>query len=625
MCGITGFTFTNKLNSQHFVSEFDSMVTALKHRGPDGNGTYIHEGIALGHTRLSIIDREGGSQPMKALDGELAITFNGEIYNYRELRTHLSAKGYKFSTKSDTEVILVAYAEWGPECLQHLRGMFAFAIADYQNQTLFLARDHFGIKPLVYTYLDDRLAFASEIQALRCLSWVNQKLSHDPQSIYEFLRFTYIAAPRTGFQQIRKLPPAHYLLFDLKTPYLEPHPIRYWQPTFNPDYSLSEAEWQERFEATIHESVAAHLVADVPFGAFLSGGLDSTLVVSHMSELLEQQVKTFTIGFNESSYDERSYARTAAQTLASDHYEEVIQADALALLPKLVKHYGEPFGDCSAVPTWHVSKLARSQVPMVLTGDGGDEFFAGYQRYHQWLDRTDKPQRPIWKQTLRNVATQFLPRRYPPDPDRRTLGLWADLASFIDRTTLASLWRHEDWPINSDQPDVMKAAFESTHQLDRISQAQATDIQSYMTFSILTKVDIASMMHGLECRTPLIDLKVAELAFSIPPHLLIQQANYNGKRVSYPKWRGKIPIRNVLRKKFPDSFIERDKQGFGIPLENWLFSSDNNCSQIRDRLLDPDQPIHQYLSLEGIKHIIDTKQGWPLWNLLFLNEWLLQK
>jgi asparagine synthase (glutamine-hydrolysing) len=625
MCGIGGFTLRTQEHRQISKLEINSMVSALKHRGPDGNGELLHQGIALGHTRLSMIDLETGTQPMQFRNGELAITFNGEIYNFRELKSHLSTKGHSFTTKSDTEVILAAYAEWGVNCVQHLRGMFAFAIADYRNQTLFLARDHFGIKPLVYTYLDNRLAFASEIQALRCLPWVNQKLSHDPQAIYEFLRFTYIAAPKTGFQQIRKLPPAHYLVFDLKTPHLEPQPVRYWQPIFNPDYSLSEVQWQERFEATIKESVNAHLVADVPFGAFLSGGLDSTLVVSQMTQLLEQQVKTFTIGFDEAIYDERNYAILASKTLATEHYEQIIRADALTLLPKLVKHYGEPFGDCSAVPTWYVSQLARSQVPMVLTGDGGDEFFVGYQRYHHWLNATALPLRPQWKQFIRHIATQFLPNRYPPDPNRRTLSFWADLASFIDQTTLANLWKHEEWPIDSHYPEVMKSAFESSEKLDCINQAQATDFQTYMTSSILTKVDIASMMHGLECRTPLIDIKVAELAFSIPPHLLIGQSQDNSTQVSPSQWRGKLPIRKYLQKQFSPSFIEREKQGFGIPLEDWLFSSDRACLEIQDSLLDTKQPIYQYLRSEGIEQILTNKRGWPAWNLLFLNEWLVQQ
>ncbi|MEB3192148.1 MAG: asparagine synthase (glutamine-hydrolyzing) [Snowella sp.] len=620
MCGIAGFTFRDVQSEKLGKSEIEFMVASLKHRGPDGDGCLIQQNIALGHTRLSIIDLAGGAQPMQNLDGNLAITFNGEIYNYRELKSYLLTHGHQFQTQSDTEVILNAYAQWGVDCVTHLRGMFAFAIADYRNQTLFLARDHFGIKPLVYTYLDHRLAFASEIQALRTLPWVNRQLTHDPQAIYEFLRYTYIAAPRTGFRQIRKLPPAHYLVFDLKQPEQEPKPICYWQPSFNPDYSLSEAQWQERFEATIAESVSAHLVADVPFGAFLSGGLDSTLVTSQMTQLLDRPVKTFTIGFNEAAYDERKYAQTAAETLSTHHHERVISANALELLPQLVRHYGEPFGDCSAIPTWHVSQLARSQVPMVLTGDGGDEFFAGYPRYYAWLNATNPPQRPAWKRQLRNLATRFLPHRYPPDSNPRTLELWARLASFIDTNTLTNLWRHDVYPIHPF-PEAMESAFRSGSSLNRISQAQITDIQSYMTYSILTKVDIASMMHGLECRTPLVDINVAELAFTIPPNFLIK------KNKSFPKhdWSGKLPIKKKLSQKLDNSFINRPKQGFGIPLEDWLFGSSKVSRQVDEQLLDVHNPIYQFLESQEVKVLLTQKRGWPTWNLLFLSEWLQQK
>ena len=618
MCGITGFSYIQE-NTIYYESEIANTIASLKHRGPDGDGFLIQNNVALGHTRLSIIDLAGGAQPMQNIPGDLAITFNGEIYNYRELRSHLLTQGYPFKTQSDTEVILAAYAQWGVDCVQHLRGMFAFAIADYRNQTLFLARDHFGIKPLVYTYLDHRIAFASEIQALRALPWVNRQLSPDPQSIYEFLRYTYIAAPRTGFQQIRKLPPAHYLIFDLRQPECEPQAIRYWQPTFNPDYSLSEAEWQERFEATIQESVSAHLVADVPFGAFLSGGLDSTLVTSQMSQLLDCPVKTFTIGFNEASYDERPYAQIAADTLGTHHHERVLSASALELLPRLVRHYGEPFGDCSAVPTWHVSQLARSHVPMVLTGDGGDEFFAGYPRYYAWLNMTTPPQRSAWKQKLRNLATRILPDRYPPDPNRRTLELWANLASWvIDSTTLNTLWKDINHSINP-YPEAMEATFRSSYSLERISQAQFIDIQTYMTGSILTKVDIASMMHGLECRTPFVDIEVAKLALSMPPELLVKPTSSSN---GYGEWSGKLPTKKSLSHKFDSGFIYRSKQGFSIPLNDWLFSSPKVECQIKEQLLDFHNPLYQYITADGIETLLTQKLGWSIWNLLFLSEWL---
>lgn len=613
MCGIAGLTVNNELQANNSKAEIKMMVASLAHRGPDGNGTLIHGKTTLGHTRLSIIDIENGAQPMKSVDESLAITFNGEIYNYLDLKSILFAKGHHFATKSDTEVILAAYAEWGFNCTQYIRGMFAFAISDIRNNLLFLARDHFGIKPLVYTSFDDRLVFASEIQALRCLEWVNSKLTIYPQAIYEYLRFSYIEAPRTGFHQIRKLPPAHYLVFDLNNSNIDPVPVRYWQPNFNPDYTLSEAELQEKFEVTIRESIATHLVADVPIGGFLSGGLDSTLVVSYMANLLDHKIRTFTVGFEETTYDERSFAKIAADKLLTEHHEYIIRPDALALLPSLVKHYGEPFGDCSAVPTWYVSQLARSKVSTVLTGDGGDEFFAGYFRYHKWLNLSLR-QHYDEKHTQAIKETDLLLGTASSVFNHHSLEYWASLSSFVDEPSLSYLWRYDCYPV-IPYPKMMQEAYINSRSLELISQAQLIDIQTYMPFSILAKVDIASMMHGLECRTPLIDIRVAELALSIPPPLLVQNDDFS--------YRGKLPSRKYLKTQFPDFFIERKKQGFGIPLEEWLFSR-KSYSLIQDILLDPNQPINQFLLPEGVKKLLQDKQGWPIWNLLFLNEWLNQ-
>jgi asparagine synthase (glutamine-hydrolysing) len=617
MCGIVGFPFAEAPDTATPVLK-DSLKS-LSHRGPDGTGTLIRDGIALGHSRLAIIDLCGGAQPMESADGRHAITFNGEIYNYREIREELKSKGHIFRTHSDTEVILAGYREWGKACVTRLRGMFAFAIADYQKRKLFLARDHLGIKPLLYAQIGERFAFASEFQALRRLPWVDQILEPDLQGIHEFLRFMYIPAPRTGFRQIRKLLPGHCMEVAVDSPRCEPE--AYWKLEFAPDYSRSEREWQEVIEDALRESVKAHLVADVAFGAFLSGGLDSTLVVKYMAELLDRPVLTFNIGFNENGYDERPFAREAAATIGTEHFEEVVHIDALGLLPKLVRHYGEPYGDSSAVPTWHVSRLAREHVPMVLTGDGGDEFFAGYTSYRQWMQvlNPSPRQRPLWKAVIRPLLTRLRPDRWPSDRrPQPTLALWLNNVNSLKPKACEALWRPEFRNGIESIPDSMRRAFEGPGGASAITRCRNVDIHHYLPSDILTKVDIAAMMHGLECRTPLTDVRIAELVATIPPELLIRK---DGEQC---EWRGKQPFRKILSRQFPDTFVNRTKMGFGIPIDEWLFGDQKKSRQIKELLASSASRIAQWLDPKAVLQILSAKRGYPTWNLVFLEEWLRQ-
>jgi asparagine synthase (glutamine-hydrolysing) len=616
MCGIVGFTFSDSPSA--ITPLLQDCVESLSHRGPDGSGMLVRGRIALGHTRLAIIDLGGGAQPMESADGRYAITFNGEIYNYREIRQELMGKGHTFRTQSDTEVILAAYRQWGNACVKRLRGMFAFAIADYQARKLFLARDHLGIKPLLYAQIGKRFAFASEFQALRCLPWLNSDLDLDLQGIHEFLRFMYIPGPRTAFKQIRKLLPGHCMEVSAEAPKCEPS--AYWHLEFSPDHSRSEAEWQEIIEDALRSSVKAHLIADVPFGAFLSGGLDSTLVVKYMAEILDRPVLTFNIGFSENGYDERPFARQAAATIGSQHFEEVVRIDALDLLPKLVRHYGEPYGDSSAVPTWHVSRLARGHVPMVLTGDGGDEFFAGYDSYRQWMRTLDPcfPKRPLWKAVIRPLLTRLYPNRWPSDHPDPTVAVWLLNVSTLRPEVSEALWRAEFRDGIESFPESMRRAFEEPAVEPSITQCRNVDIHHYLPADILTKVDIAAMMHGLECRTPLTDVSIAELIATIPAELLIKKEGEQGE------WRGKQPLRKVLSRHFPDSFVNRKKMGFSIPVNEWLFGDERKSRRIRELLLSRDSRIAEWLNQETVRRILDTKLGNPTWNLVFLEEWLRQ-
>jgi asparagine synthase (glutamine-hydrolysing) len=493
--------------------------------------------------------------------------------------------------------------------------MFAFAIADYEARKLFLARDHLGIKPLLYAQIRDRFAFASEFQALRRLDWLNHILRPDVQGIHEFLRFMYIPAPRTGYSQIRKLLPGHCMEVYVDNPRCEPE--AYWKLEFKPNYSHTEHEWQEIIEDALRCSVKAHLVADVPFGALLSGGLDSTLIVKYMSELLNRPVKTFNIGFSEEKYDERRFAREAAATIGTEHFEEVVSVEALDLLPKLVQHYGEPYGDCSAVPTWHVARLAREHVPMVLTGDGGDELFAGYNSYRQWMHSL-QPQRPLWKSVIRPWLSMLNPRRWPPDQREPTLSGWLRHVNVLLPEDSEALWRPEFRNGLESFPQSMRTAFDELEAAPPITRSRNIDIHNYLPSDILTKVDIAAMMHGLECRTPLTDVTIAELAATIPPELLFRKDGEEGD------WRGKQPFREILSRQFPDSFINRTKMGFGIPIDEWLFGNKKKNCHIREFLLSKDSRTLQWLDRKRLERILVSKSGYPTWNLVVLEEWLQQ-
>jgi asparagine synthase (glutamine-hydrolysing) len=621
MCGILGYSPADP--GDVFLRARD----ALAHRGPDASGSLVREGVTFGHTRLSIIDLKGGAQPMTTPDGRLAITYNGEIYNFLKLRDLLESAGHCFRTQSDTEVLLHAYREWGRDCVTRLRGMFAFAIVDFQTRKIFLARDHLGIKPLVYSFAGNRFSFASEIQALRAMPWVEDALEPDPQGIYECLRFGYSCAPCSAYRQIRKLPPAHYMEIDVDHAGRQVMPVRYWRLEHNPDESLSAEECEEMVDMALRDSVKSHLVADVPFGAFLSGGIDSSLVVSYMSEILEEPVRTFCIGFKESKFDERPYAREVAKKLGTHHYEEVVKGHAIDLLPKLIKHYGEPFGDSSAIPTWHVSRLAREHVPMVLSGDGGDEFFAGYQSYSKWLGwmnnvRKKHPsrQRTAWKNRARVALSWLMPRRYAPDPPfpRPTLPDWMNIHSVFWSQHIEPLLQPEFAREVDFEPEAMRNAFAAVNGHPDVTLARSVDINGYLPNDILTKVDIASMMHGLESRTPLTDVRIAELSGRIPWHRLIEEG---GRDFG---WTGKLPLRRILSRKFSPEFINRPKQGFSIPILEWLHDDSKESRAIHERLRAPHSRLTKWLRPDGIRQVLDRRHGSQTWHLLVLVEWLEQ-
>lgn len=603
-------------------SDIEKMTRAIAHRGPDGEGFYVREGIALGHRRLAIIDLETGKQPMSNEDGSVWITFNGEIYNYKQLRIELLAFGHVFATSSDTEVIIHAYEQWGTDCLQKLRGMFAFAIADFRKRKLFLARDHFGIKPLCYRVDGDSFSFASEIAALRSIE--RQPPIGSLRAVEMFLRYQYIPTPYTIYQNIFKLPPASFLEVSLDGKIGEPE--RYWDLEFAPQNGLSDEQFQQRFAETLRESVSAHLVSDVPFGVFLSGGIDSTVVALKMQELLERPVRAFSIGFEESDYSELKYAEQAARQVGVELHTEIVKDDALHILPELIRHYGEPFGDSSAIPTWHVCRVARSEVPMVLSGDGGDEGFAGYNTYRRWMQYN--PLRKglgALKRFSPSLSYYYLNdafRRAFPNSRRYNLSEWTRRILFYTAAERQALWRSPYQALIADDCELLMNASRRAMRFDRLSYAQYIDFQTYLPCDILTKVDIASMYHGLEVRTPLVDLRVVELARCLPPDQRL-------RKVDDREFIAKYIIKESLVGEMGRDFVYRPKMGFAIPRHIWLRSGSLGHDLLQQYLFDTDPRMVAWFDLDTIRALgiddaaINANHG-KLWLLLILGIWLKQ-
>jgi asparagine synthase (glutamine-hydrolysing) len=557
MCGIAGILRWGKRPEDG--REIEAMTRAVAHRGPDGEGFFRRDGIALGHRRLSIIDLEGGKQPMSNEDGQVWVTFNGEIYNYRELRAELEAAGHRFSTRSDTEVLVHAWEQWHEQCLGRLRGMFAFAIADFGGRTLFLARDHFGIKPLFYRRGRDYLAFASELAALRAVD--DGPPPGRLEAIDHYLRFRFIPSPNTIYRDVFQLPPGCCLQtsFDGRSD----EPVRYWSMEFEPAADKSDDEWRAEFDSVVSDSVEAHLVSDVPFGVFLSGGIDSTLVASKMAELLDRRVLAFSIGFDEADFSELDFARRAAETLGVELVHEVLTPDAARLLPELVHHYGQPYADTSMIPTWYVSRLAREHVPMVLSGDGGDEVFAGYGRYammegsplaHEIAELVRSPRGVLWR------TPRVLGAMRPLEVARK-----ARFESLFGGFAVAQrerLWRAEHRAHARAACSSFDEGVRRVHGRDGITYSQLMDFHTYLPDDILTKVDVASMCHGLEVRTPLVDRAVADFAATLP----LEVRSRRTARGRIAKWISK----EALRRQFDEAFIHRRKMGFSIPEDRWL-------------------------------------------------------
>lgn len=568
MCGITGkISFAGfEIESSHLKA----MNSAIVHRGPNDTGVYISpdQTVGLGHQRLSIIDLSpAGHQPMRYMD-RYEIVFNGEIYNWQEERRQLETLGYRFTSNSDTEIIMALYDRYQENCVLHLRGMFAFAIYDERERILFCARDRVGKKPFKYYFDNNVFIFASELKAI--LTQSEYVRSVDYTAIHHYLTLQYVPAPLTGFTGIKKLLPAHYIKINIKDKIVKIQ--KYWHLDYSHKLELSEREWARKITSTLEEATRMRMMADVPLGAFLSGGIDSSAVVALMAKHSSTPIKTFSIGFEEEKYNELPFAKRIAKLYQTDHTEFIVNPEAIEILPYLVKQYEEPYADSSALPTYYLSKLTREHVTVALNGDGGDENFAGYGRYSVqkfslWYDRvrwlhhtlaipTTRHLARYIQNTLLERADRFASTMSEPYPHRYVnyICYFSNAAkkhlytkSFFDKVGL------------QDSYDIIARQFAIAHTSHPLDQTLYADIATYLPDDLLVKVDIATMAVGLEGRSPFLDHKFMELTAQIPFHLKLKGLNTK-----------KYILKKALEGILPDPILYRPKMGFGVPIERWF-------------------------------------------------------
>jgi asparagine synthase (glutamine-hydrolysing) len=623
MCGIAGILTADPARPVD-RGLLKRMGDAIAHRGPDAEGFWCEPGLGLVHRRLSIIDLAGGDQPIANEDGTLQVVFNGEIYNYQEIRAGLEARGHGFRTHSDTEVLVHLYEEHGEHLVDRLRGMFAFALWDRPRRTLLLARDRLGIKPL-YVYRDaDKLLFASEPKAL--LACPGLRAEVDPAALEDYLAFGMVPGRRSIFQGVEKLLPGHVLV--ARPGQLDDGPRRYWRLHVEPDESRTVAHWQDEVRATLDEAVRLHLIADVPVGAFLSGGIDSSIVVASAAGRTAGALQTFAMGFREESFSELPHARCIAERFGTRHVEEVVTPDAVALVDELTHYFDEPFADSSAVPTFLVSRLARRSVKVVLSGDGGDEGFGGYARYaHDLKEAAVRNWLPAWFRAAvlgplarRWPRADWLPRYLrartaltnlsldPPAAYANTLSLCRPP---LRRQLLAGDVARA---LDGYQPEEqIQQAYARAPAGDALAGMIAADVAVLLPDDFLVKVDRASMAHGLEVRPPLLDHVLLELAARIPSRWKV----HGGET----KW----VLKQAYRNRLPAQILERPKHGFDMPIDAWLRGP--LCEMFEEAVLSPRARVGDLVN-QGIAgqlyeaHRRGTgRHGSVLWGLLILARW----
>ncbi|WP_096366764.1 MULTISPECIES: XrtA/PEP-CTERM system amidotransferase [Thiohalobacter] len=618
MCGIAGIFDTRGMMSidEGLLSRMNELQF---HRGPDEGGVHVEPGVGLAHRRLSIIDLSGGHQPLFNEDGSVAVVYNGEIYNFHELTDELIKAGHRFRTRCDTEVIVHAWEEWGEACVERFRGMFAFAIWDRNHQTLFLARDRLGIKPLHYALLPDgRLLFASEIKSLLCDPVLSREI--DPYAVEDYFAFGYIPDPRSIFKQVSKLPPAHCLT--LRRGEAPSAPRAYWDVPFQDNGLRNPEEAKRELVERLREAVNIRMIAEVPLGAFLSGGVDSSAVVALMAGLSDGPVNTCSISFGDPAFNESEYAARVAEQYHTRHQVEEVNPDDFELIDRLATLYDEPYADSSAMPTYRVCELAKRRVTVALSGDGGDENFAGYRRYRWHMD--EERFRGLLPGWLRGPLFGTAGRLYPKlDWAPRYLRAKSTFQA-LARDSLEGYFHNF-----SILPDALRRQLYST-ELNRdlggyrgievfrryldnapehpLSRVQYLDMKTYLAGDILTKVDRASMAHSLEVRVPVLDHKFVEWVSGLPPQLKLH------------KREGKLIFKRAMERYLPDDILYRKKMGFAVPLAAWFRGPLRE--KVRRSLLGPDLLDTGLFNPDFIRRLVDQHQSGQrdhsavLWSLL---------
>jgi asparagine synthase (glutamine-hydrolysing) len=601
-----------------------AMCAGLEHRGPDSRGVHRDGEVGLGIQRLRVIDLEGGDQPVYNEDRSVAVVLNGEIYNYRELRERLRANGHRFASEGDSEVIAHLYEEEGADFVRSLAGMFGLALWDARRRELFVARDRMGKKPLFYAERGGTISFASELWALLADAEISREL--DPAALDRFFTYTYVPSPFSAFRAVRKLPPASLLRWREGRVSIE----RYWRPDFTARLDVgSDEEAGELVRDAVREAVRRRLVADVPLGAFLSGGVDSTAVVAAMAELSAEPVKTFSIGFESAQFDELPHARRVAERFGTEHHELVVRPDAVELLPKLIRHYGEPFADHSAIPSFYLAEMAREHVTVALNGDGGDEVFGGYGRYAHGatLARLDGVP-PRLRHAVAGLAGRLRPdgdlnslrnrlRRaaalLPLSPQERYLRAMSRFGLDLRGALYTPEFR------DSLEGSAAETIFEPWHAsaaLDPIGRMLDVDQQTYLPGDLLTKMDIATMAYGLEARSPLLDQELVALGAALPARFKVR-----GREK-------KIALRAALRGVVPDDLIDRPKQGFQVPMAEWFRTDLRELAE--ETLLGPAARSRDYLRQDVVagllaRHLAGGEDNSSLlWSMLTFELWQQQ-
>jgi asparagine synthase (glutamine-hydrolysing) len=616
MCGIAGFFLPNRAAE---LADVQRMCAAIRHRGPDDEGFHLDGGCAIGMRRLSIIDLNTGHQPITNEDQSNWVVFNGEIYNYGGLRSDLLARGHRLATHSDTETIVHLYEDEGPAAVARLRGMFAIALWDARRRRLLLARDRFGKKPLYYAIVPHGIYFASE---MKCFRGLDIPFETDTEALRFYFQFGYIPDPASPFRAIRKLPPGGWLTYDSDGTVTQE---RYWKlpaPATQASPGATEASVRNRVREVFDESVRIRMIADVPLGAFLSGGIDSSSVVASMALQSPDPVKTFSIGFEEAEFNELPYAREVARQYHTDHHELIVRPDSVSLVPKLASHFDEPFADSSAIPTFLVSEFAAQHVKVVLTGDGGDELFAGYESFFEIQQMSAYDRIPQALRRVLSSVADLLPYSAYGKNRLRVMSRPSALERYFEQNYTPFMLRREllnpEWMLPADAGFLFRA-FEHCllpNGADALSQALYFEATAKLIGDMLVKVDRMSMANSLEVRCPLLDHELAELAATIPTAWKMR----NGQ--------GKAILLDAIGDRLPPALRQRKKMGFGVPLAHWFRGPLREFLQ--DHLLSPQFASRGIASPAFVRHLIDEHQSRRrdnshyLWALLMLEVWFRQ-